>query len=214
MRTLRAAVACYALLLSFAPDGAAQRRQSPPSRPEAPAPAAPRGSILTSSSNAEDGTTLVQFQPIPIEMSGGAQSTASFTASYTRTGAAQPTAASLVFFFNSQTCLLDKQLFDGQDGKAPDAELSVEGAPIRFKQIHTPTAEEGGEGLIAVSQETEGRYCSEGLSLRVKPETLHRIAAARNVTGSIGAIKFRLTPAGLSALRELGDQIKATAVRQ
>jgi hypothetical protein len=194
----------------------AQRRQSPPPRAAARTPA-PRGSVLLTSRNAEDGATetLVQFEPVPIELTDVAKSRASLAASFTRAGEAQPQTVSLVFFFHSPTCIFDRDSLDRWDD-APTklgADLLVDGARLHFdrlsgSEIYSSTKK---EGVRSVSQETEGHDCAEGVSVTTTAETFAKIAAARGVTGSIGTTAFRLTPSSLSALRELGGQIKSAA---
>lgn len=209
MRQLSILTLCLAASLALAPDSVAQRRRAAPraasaGRPAPPRAAAPRSLLSTDRFN-EDGTvtTLVQFEAMPIQLAGAARARGVLTAGFSRDGGQTPPKfAAVSFLFRSPDCLLPKS-DQWWEGPVVDVGMLIDGQPLMLKHLREGQA----EGVRYTARETEGGDCAETVTTLVSPLTLARIAGARRVTGKSGTASFELTPANLSALRELSKQI-------
>ena len=186
-----------------------QRRRQPPSSQTTPA-----GSYVVEERGGEGagGSTLLKIEPMPVESPAAAGTRLAFAAQFARAEGetAAPQYVSIFFYSHSPRCSFPAQadlrlVISGVplDLKfQPDSSKTVEslpGDPTSAVTVFAPKA----EGVLWVSNDTEGAGCSESLAASVAPQTLARIASARAVEAKVGTTSFRLTAKHLAALREL-----------
>lgn len=195
---------CLAFALGCAHHSAAQRRSPAARRAAAARTVAPRPAprvewtILAQPFN-EDGasTTLVSLQPMPLGAGGDAKPALSFgvNLSYEGKSAANFRNVTLSIFSRSAQCW-----FPADSGLV----LTPDGKPLTI--AYRPDAK-GVDGVAWLSSETESGPCEETLVAYISPATLAQLAAAKSLTGRIGAETFEFTPANLGALRDFVSRI-------
>ena len=210
MRTLHSFILCLALSFACGIASAAQtRRRAPTTRRGAAAADAPRATrspwSITMQPFSEDDqtTTLVSLQPMPTAAAPGALPPLNYGVNYTYEGntPARFKNVTLSFFSRSPSCRFATE---------PAVVLNLDNRPLTFP--FRPQAK-GADGVFWVERDEEGGDCAETVILNLSPATLARVAAARNVRGTIDKEPFQFNANNLDALRALLAQLKLPQLR-